>query len=93
VVKAKIGTVAEIVVEPVRLGSWRLCDSTVPSESPGRILAFVDERAGCIEVMQLAEHFVWTTFSTMRSAIRHVAITHEDMRRAQNDGELAWVIR
>jgi hypothetical protein len=51
----------------------------------------VDERAGRIEVMQLAEHFVWTTFSTMRSAIRHVAITHEDMRRAQNDGELAWV--
>jgi hypothetical protein len=41
--------------------------------------------------MQLAEHFVWTTFSTMRSAIGHVAITHEDMRRAQNDGELAWV--
>lgn len=58
-----------LVLEFVPPGAWQVCDARVAARGAGRFLAFVEERDGRFEVMQLADKFVWSTFATMPSAL------------------------
>ncbi|MFM9921325.1 hypothetical protein [Lacisediminihabitans sp. H27-G8] len=80
-----------LILELVSPHSWRVCDSRVPEGTPGRMVAFVDERAGQYEVMQIADNFVWTTFETMDSAIQHVSASQAKIDHVRADGNLSWV--
>jgi hypothetical protein len=80
-----------LVLEVVLAGSWRVCDARVAANTPGHVLAFVDERKGVFQVMQLADIFVWSTFSTMHLALAHVVDTHAAVVAARSTGELAWL--
>jgi hypothetical protein len=55
------------------------------------MVAFVDERAGQYEVMQIADKFVWTTFDTMGSALQHVSDSQASIDHVRADGNLSWV--
>jgi hypothetical protein len=80
-----------LVLENVSEWSWRVCDARIPLTVDGRVLAFIDQKDGRIEVMQVGDRFIWNSFPTMRAAIRHITTTHVDMRRARAEGELSWL--
>jgi hypothetical protein len=80
-----------LILEPVSPHSWRVCDSRIPEGTAGRMVAFVDERAGQFEVMQIADKFVWETFETMDSALEHVSASQAEIDQVRADGDLSWV--
>jgi hypothetical protein len=80
-----------LVLEPVSPYSWRVCDSRVPEGTAGRMVAFVDERAGQFEVMQIADKFVWETFETMDAALQHISASQAEIDQVRAEGDLSWV--
>ncbi|MET4782885.1 hypothetical protein [Glaciihabitans sp. UYNi722] len=80
-----------LILEPVSPHSWRVCDSRIPEGTARRMVAFVDERAGQYDVMQIADKFVWTTFETMDSAIQHISASQAEIDHVRADGNLSWV--
>jgi len=54
---------------------WRLCDARIV-EGPDRLLALIEATGGEFEVMQSADHLIWSMFPTMRVALAHVVDTH-----------------
>ncbi len=65
-----------LALEPAGPGSWRVCDSRIPS-GHDRFLGFVEERNDTFEVMQKFDEFIWSTFPTMRAALDHIVATSE----------------
>jgi hypothetical protein len=55
------------------------------------MVAFVDENDNHIDVMQIADTFIRTTFPTMSSALHHISTTRADLARTRADGDLSWV--
>jgi hypothetical protein len=80
-----------LVLEQVSSHSWRVCDSRIPAGHVGRMVGFVDEHDDHIEIMQIADTFIWTSFPTMTSALHHISATHVDMTHARGAGDLSWV--
>lgn len=79
-----------LVLDPAASGSWRVCDGRIPAGN-GRFLAFVEERDGQFEVMQISEDFVWSTFPSMRAALDHIVATSPTVLVGRPNGELAWL--
>jgi hypothetical protein len=80
-----------LILEPVSPHSWRVCDRRIPEGTAGRMVAFVDERAGQFEVMQIADKFVWETFETMDSALEHISTSQAEIDQVRAEGDLSWV--
>ncbi|MBG6109040.1 hypothetical protein [Frigoribacterium sp. CG_9.8] len=80
-----------LILEPVSPHSWRVCDSRIPEGIAGRMVAFVDERVGQFEVMQIAAKFVWETFETMDFALQHISASQAELDQVRAGGDLSWV--
>jgi hypothetical protein len=80
-----------LILEPVSPHSWRVCDSRIPEGTAGRMVAFVDERAGQYEVMQIADKFMWETFETMDFALQHISASQAELDQVRAEGDLSWV--
>lgn len=79
-----------LVLEPAAPNSWRVCDSRISARAD-RILAFVEDKDGVFEVMQIADAFVWSTFPTMRAALTHVVLTNNAVILARPIDEWEWL--
>lgn len=77
-----------LLLEPAGPSSWRVCDGRI-ARGHGRFLAFVERTADTFEVMQIADDFVWTSFSTMRAALDHVVETNVVLVSERSAGKLA----
>jgi hypothetical protein len=81
---------AALVLEPAAPGSWRVRDDRGTTDL-AQYLAFIQEQETGFEVMQVADHFTWSTFPTMRAALVHVAITSRAVLVARSGSDLAWL--
>jgi hypothetical protein len=77
-------------LESAGLHSWRVCDCRV-SGGQGRFLAFIEEKNGLFEVMQLGDVFVWTSFATIDDALTHIVETAAAYVTARPDREFSWI--
>jgi hypothetical protein len=79
-----------VVLDKISVGSWRVCDSRVPANRAGYVLAFVEGRNGAFDVMQLTDDFRWHKFSSMRDAVAHVVDTNAALSARRRRGDTVW---
>lgn len=63
---------ASLLVEPLAVSQWRVCDSRWPERHANRLLGFIEiTKNGSFEVMQLANGFEWFTYASLDEATAH----------------------
>ena len=84
-------SVEDVQLTVVTAHGWRVSDGRLPLGDPLRLLAFVEERRGVFEVMQLGADFHWHEFESLEEALAFVIETCPRVAQERLSGELAWL--